>query len=309
MPGSRSRCSWRRSLLRLVLIASIVYLFFVIMLALLQRSLIYFPTQQAEILPDHSGLPAGQVQTVQLTSHDGLTLYGWHVLPTGEHSDSREHVDQMLAAGGPVVLYFSGNAGNRAYRGEELQPLADAGAHVFLFDYRGYGENPGQPTEADLIRDATSACEYLTGPRGIAAERIVLFGESLGGGVAVQLAAGRCRAGTPPGGLILRSTFSSLVDVAAYHYPWMPVRMLMVDRFESADHIAAVTCPIVQIHGVRDSIVPIAMAKRLFAAAPGQSASGVPKHFVELSHADHNDIPIVAPAAYRAAIGDFLARQ
>jgi fermentation-respiration switch protein FrsA (DUF1100 family) len=297
---------WRRALLRLVLIATVAYLFCVVMLALLQRSLIYFPTQQAEILPVDSGLPAGQVHTVQLTAEDGLTLHGWHVLPSGTIANDPGQAGEALKAGGPVILYFSGNAGNRTYRGEEVQPLADLGAHVVLFDYRGYGDNAGRPTEENLVRDAGAAWRYLTETCGVDAARIVLFGESLGGGVATRLAADLCRRATPPGGLILRCTFSSLVDVAAYHYPWMPVRGLMIDRFESAKHIASVTCPILQIHGSRDSIVPLEFGRKLSAAAPDQSAGGVPKQFVELPDADHNDILFTEPAAYRAALDQFL---
>ncbi|MCH5373594.1 MAG: alpha/beta hydrolase, partial [Planctomycetes bacterium] len=101
----------------------------------------------------------------------------------------------------------------------------------------------------------------------------------------------------------------ALVDVAAYHYPWMPVRALMVDRFDSVGHIPAVTCRILQIHGQRDSIVPFSSAKALFAAAPERSASGDAKRFVEIAAADHNDIPLVAAAEYRAALEEFLTRR
>jgi uncharacterized protein len=301
-----------RPLVRLVLLGTVVYLTCAVMLAFVQRSLIYFPARRAEIVPADAGLPAGRVHSVQLTSDDGLTLHGWHVTTTDSglvNEQVRPGVEPVPFSSsheGPVILYFSGNAGHRGYRGDELQTLADLGAEAFLFDYRGYGENPGRPTEDHLIRDAAAAWRYLTETRGIAASRIVLFGESLGGGIAVRLAADLCRAGTPPGGLMLRSTFSSLVDVAAYHYPWMPVRLLMIDRYQSVQHIPSVTCPILQIHGVRDTIVPIRFARRLIDAAPPQSTSGTPKQLVELPRADHNDIPLVNPVEYRAAMADFL---
>ncbi len=306
--------------MRLTLLGTVIYLTCAVMLAFAQRSLIYFPARRAEIVPAEAGLPADRIHSVQMTSDDGLTLHGWHVVPP----DQTVADNPVAAAEGslleqgpvpalgrderPVILYFPGNAGHRGYRGDELQTLADLGAHVFLFDYRGYGENPGRPTEAHLVRDAAAAWRYLTGTREIPASRIVLFGESLGGGVAVRLAADLCRAGTPPGALLLRSTFSSLVDVAAFHYPWMPVRWLMIDRFESVRHIPSVTCPLLQIHGARDTIVPIRFAQRLFDAAPPQSASGIPKQLVELPQADHNDIPLVNPAEYLAAMASFLAQ-
>jgi fermentation-respiration switch protein FrsA (DUF1100 family) len=288
------------------MLGAVVYMMCTLMLALVQRSLIYFPTRAAAVLPADAGLPSDRVSAVQITSEDGLTLHGWHVLPPGRGTETFGAADSVPSATGAVILYFSGNAGHRGYRGDELRTLADLDAQVFLFDYRGYGENPGRPTEKDLIRDALTAWRYLVDTHKIDPARIILFGESLGGGVAVRLAANLCGEGTAPGGLILRSTFSSLVDVAAHHYPWMPVRLLMIDRFESEQRIPAVTCPILQIHGSRDTIVPVRFARRLFEAAPPQSATGIGKQFAELASADHNDIPYVSPAEYRAAMASFL---
>jgi len=205
-------------------------------------------------------------------------------------------------------LYFSGNAGNRAWRIPEFEVFTQLGCDVFVFDYRGYGENPGSPSEEHLAADATAAWRYATQTRRIEPHRLILFGESLGGGVAVRLAAEQCAAGTPPGGLVLRATFSSLPDAAAYHYPWLPVRWLLVDRYPSAARMPQVTCPILHIHGLRDTIIPIQLGKKLFAAAPPQSASGIPKRFVELPAADHNDILAVAVPEFRDAVAEFLKR-
>ncbi len=293
-------------LIRVPLIVLGVYLAMVAMLTLMQRSLTYFPTRTSRIRPADARLPAGQVHDIQFLSHDGLTLRGWHILPAGQTADTAEEADQQLAAGGPVALYFQGNGGDRTYRGEELQILAGAGCHVFLFDYRGYGDNPGRPSETALVKDALSAWEYSTIERGIEPERMVLYGESLGCAVAIQLAAHLSKSGTPPGGMILRSAFSSLADVAAYHYPWVPVRWLLIDRYESAEHIRGVTCPILQIHGRRDSIVPLQFAERLYQAAPPSSESGRAKRFVELPQAGHNDVVFVHPREVREAVGSFL---
>lgn len=273
------------------------------MLAFLQRSLIYFPARASSIRPADAGLSEDRVSPVQITSDDGLTLHGWQVSPRASLAEDQT---TGTAIEGPVILYFPGNAGHRGYRGDELRTLADLGAEVFLFDYRGYGENAGRPTETNLTRDARSAWQYLVETRGLAPSQIFLFGESLGGGVAVRLAADACREGARPGGLILRSSFSSLVDVAAHHYPWAPVRLLMLDRFEAQQHIPDVTSPILMIHGSRDSIAPIRYARRLFEAAPDQSADGHPKRFAELEGADHNDIPLVTPREYRDTMARFL---
>ncbi len=256
--------------------------------------------------PQHAGLPAGPVHTVTLLTADGLELRGWHLLPDGQTADSAEACDRALAAG-PLVLFFSGNGGNRSYRTQECRALTGCGAHVFLFDYRGYGDNPGSPSEEHLAADARAVWDYATRQRHVAADRIVLYGESLGGGVAVRLAAELCQAGTPPAALILRSTFSSLVDVAAYHYPWLPVRLALVDRFPSVARMPQVTCPLLQIHGGSDMIVPLKFGQRLFAAAPEMSASGVAKRWVEFPQADHNDVLWVAGEEFSSALSDFFA--
>ncbi len=294
------------SWLRLILLGVAVYVSGVAMLAFLQRSLIYFPARASTIRPADSGLSEDRVSAVQVTSDDGLTLHGWQVSPTPLAPSSIQDASPGGAIEGPAIVYFPGNAGHRGFRGDELRTLADLGAEVFLFDYRGYGDNAGRPTEANLNRDARSVWRYLVEARGIDPSQIILFGESLGGGVAVRLAADVGRDGSPPGGVILRSSFSSLVDVAAHHYPWAPVRLLLLDRFESQQHMPDVTSPILMIHGSRDSIVPIRFARKLFEAAPVQSADGHPKRFAELEGADHNDIPYVSPREYRDAMAHFL---
>ena len=269
------------------------------MLAVLQRSLIYLPDRESQIDPQDAGLSPGRVHTITLTTDDGLELRGWHLLPPGQSATDRNQCDQQLALGRPVVLYFSGNAGNRAWRIPEFELFAQLGCDVFVFDYRGYGENPGSPSEQHLAADATAAWRYATQTRRIEPRRLILFGESLGGGVAVRLAAEQCAAGTPPGGLVLRATFSSLPDAAAYHYPWLPVRWLLVDRYPSARADAPGDVPDPAYSRAARSIIPIELGRKLFAAAPPQSANGIPKRFVELPTADHNDILAVAESEFR----------
>ena len=179
---------------------------------------------------------------------------------------------------------------------------------MLYFDYRGYAENAGKPGEADFARDAQGAWTFATAQLGVPPDRIVIWGESLGGGVATRLTSELCAARTPPRGLILRGTFTSLVDAAAYHYPWLPVRWVMIDRYPSIERIGSVTCPLLMIHGRQDQIVPFEQGEQLFAAAPPTSSNGVPKTFVELPQAGHNDIMYVAADDVRDAVERFLVR-
>jgi hypothetical protein len=276
------------------------------MLAFLQRSLIYAPSRVPAVNGIDAGLTEQQAHPISLTAADGLVLNGWHVTGMGRQCADRAACDRRLAEGKPVFLFFSGNAAHRGRRGPTFSFLTSFDADLFVFDYRGYGDNPGRPSEQALADDARAVWKYATVGRNIAPERIVLFGESLGGGVATRLAAELCQAGTPPGGLVLCATFSSLVDAAAYHYPWIPVGLVLVDRFPSRDLIGQVTCPILQVHGTQDSIVPIELGRKLFDAAPAQSANGLSKRFVEFPDADHNDILETSQPQFRRALKEFL---
>jgi uncharacterized protein len=274
------------------------YLIIVVMLAFFQRSLIYQPTREADIDPVAIGLEAGRVEKITVPTADGLELNGW-MLPAFPPPKNGQ-ADRL------AVIYFPGNAGHRAHRGLDLDQLSRMGVDAYLVDYRGYADNPGRPTEANFAADAQAVWKFITETRHVPPSHVVLLGESLGGGVATRLASELSAAGTPPGGLILRSTFSSLVDVAAFHYPWLPVRWVLFDRYPSIERIKKVTCPILILHGTVDTIIPFDFAKRLFAAAPDFSASGTPKKFVALPGADHNDIAIKAREPYRAAVKEFL---
>jgi fermentation-respiration switch protein FrsA (DUF1100 family) len=278
------------------------------MFSFLQRSLIYLPTREARIEPVDAGLPPGQVHAITARADDQLELRGWHVLADGHRAADKDACDMELANGRRVALYFCGNGGHRQFRMEEFGVLTSLGLDVFIFDYRGYGDNSGSPSEELLAADARAVWNYATRDRRVQPHRILLYGESLGGAVAARLAVELCQTGTAPAGLILRSTFSSLTDVGAYHYPWLPVRLALVDRFSSIDRIAQVSCPILQIHGRHDAIIPIALGRRLFDAAPAESSSGIGKTFVELRDADHNDVTLVAEAELREAVGEFLRR-
>jgi pimeloyl-ACP methyl ester carboxylesterase len=188
----------------------------------------------------------------------------------------------------------------------EVQVLTEAGADVLIFDYRGFGDSPGEPSEEGLARDARAVWSFATETNKIESRRIVLYGESLGGGVAVRLASELSLNKTPPAGMILRSTFSSLTDAASSHFPFIPVRWLLIDRFPSDQRIREVTCPLLQFHGQRDTIVPLRLGQKLFAAAPDKSVSGITKKLVELPQADHNDVLESSRPEVSKAIREFL---
>ena len=279
----------------------------IVMLTAFQRSLIYQPFVKKSLPAKLALLPLGRAHDVTMRTEDNLELHGWLILAKGHAAETDEELDATLAEGRPVALYFGGNAANRSYRTLEVEALASAGADVLIFDYRGYGDNLGEPSEEGLARDARAVWRFATETKKIDPSCIVLFGESLGGGVAVRLAEELCRKQTPPGGLILRSTFSSLTDAGAYHFPWLPVRWLLLDRFHSEQRIRNVTCPLLQFHGTRDTIVPFRLGQKLFAAVPDKSASGVAKQFVELPNADHNDVMETSGAELTQTLAKFLS--
>lgn len=306
-----STSSPRRPLLlspwkRWMLILTIPTVGVVVMFVAFQRSLIYHPFVEKTLPAKLAELPTGRAHDVVSKTEDGLDLRGWLILAKGHVAETDQELEAKLAEGRPVVLYFGGNAANRRYRTLEVAVLADAGADVLIFDYRGYGDNLGEPTEAGLARDARAAWRFATETKKIESRRIVLFGESLGGGVAVGLASELSQKKDPPAGVILRSTFNSLTDAGAYHFPWLPVRWLLFDRFSSEQRIRDVTCPLLQFHGRRDTIIPLQLGKKLFAAAPEKSASGIAKQFVELPKADHNDVMESSGTDVSRAVRNFL---
>ena len=254
-----------------------------------QRSLIYQPTRCAPLIASNSGTSHPLVD-LTVRAHDGLELHGWLSLAASVPAAEAVDVSGSLATEGPVILYFPGNAGNRSKRFRQFEVLTSLKAHVLLVDYRGYGDNAGKPSEQDFARDARSVWNQLTTELGVPPHRVVIYGESLGGGVATRLASDLCREGIEPGGLIVQSTFSSLVAVAQAQFPLIPVAWLLVDRYPSDRRIVDVTCPILQIHGQQDTIVPLAIGQQLFDAAPATSTQGIPKQQLLMPETDHNDV-------------------
>jgi len=267
------------------------------MIVLIQRKLIY-RRLRGKVKLDPAAVPSGVVREVRVQADDGLTLHGWRAASRSTAADGERR---------PLILFFPGNAGHRGCRLRDFELITQLGADVMLVDYRGYAENKGRPTEAWLAADARAVWQHAVEQLEVPPERIVLLGGSLGGGVATRLAHELCEQGTAPAGLILRATFTSLVDAGAALYPWLPMERLLVERFPSIERIAHVTCPLLVLHGARDRIVPIEQGRRLFAAAQPQSSCGVEKRFVELPDAGHNDIIHTGWDELRAAFSRFFS--
>jgi uncharacterized protein len=260
-----------------------------------QRRLLYLPTPRA-VPPAASVLP-GAAEVVFETA-DGLRLGGWFVPADGRGAGggagARPEAPERVAPG-PAVLVCNGNGGNRSMRAPLAAALARMGLHVLLFDYRGYGGNPGHPTEDGLAADARAALDYLAARPEVDPDRVVYFGESLGAAVALRLATER-----PPAALVLRSPFASLAEVGQRHYPFVPVSLLLRDRYDSAALVGRLAAPLLVVAGGRDRIVPASHSRRLFAAAPR------PKRLVVLDGADHNDHDLLAGPRLLAELRGFL---
>jgi pimeloyl-ACP methyl ester carboxylesterase len=300
------RPRWRR--VGRFLLVRVVFWYVVICLLMLvfQRRFLYQPSRPERITLEDALLPEGFVHDIEVPTADGLTLRGWH-FSAGRACASPEECDRLLASEtAPVVLFFHGNAADRRNRVQDSLAFTGERSHVFLIDYRGFGENPGSPSEDGLAADARGLWDYVTERRGVAPTRVVIYGESLGGGVAVRLAAELCEEGTPPAGLVLRSTFSSMVDAGRAHFPWLPVRLLLRDRYPSDKYIRSVTCPLLFVHGNADEVVPYELGRKLHAAAPEKSASGRPKEFITVEGAGHNGVLIGTGSESEQALAKFL---
>jgi fermentation-respiration switch protein FrsA (DUF1100 family) len=221
--------------------------------------LLYHPVA-TRTSPAAEGLP--EAEEVVLDTSDGEKIIAWHVPPRRDR---------------PVVIYFHGNAEIVAWKVERHRALISDGTGLVALSYRGYAGSTGEPTEDGLHRDAAAA--YAFAVARYSPERIVLWGHSLGTGVAVKLASER-----PIGKLILEAPYTSTADVAALTFPFVPVRLLMRDQFRSDQRIGRVTAPVLVLHGARDDVIPIAFGERLFGLV------GARKKFVRFPDGGHIDL-------------------
>ena len=250
-------------------VAGVMYLF--------QRSMMYHPNAYLPS-PAEAGVP--ELDEVRLRTEDGLELLAWYKPAT--------------SAGAVEIIYFHGNAGNIAHRAQKTRGLTEAGHGLLLVSYRGFGGNPGKPTEAGFFADARAAHAFLAA-RGVAGARIAVIGESLGSGVAVYLAST-----AKVGALMLEAPFTSTGDVGQRAYPIFPVKLLIKDRYDSLSRIGKVTVPVQIVHGEDDRVVPVELGKELFQAA------NQPKQGVFLAGANHHDLEIHGVTELQL---EFLARH
>lgn len=248
-----------------------------LLLALAQRRLIYHP-DRTRPEPSRAGVP--EMDALTLKSADGLELLAWHRPPREE--------------GLPTICYFHGNAGHLGCRGGKLRPYLDAGFGVLLPAYRGFSGNPGKPTEDGLYQDAEAALDFLA-RAGVLPERLILYGESLGSAVAVEMASRR-----PAAALVLEAPITSVAEIGRHRFPLFPVNAIAVDRFDAKAKIGKLRLPVLLVHGGRDAIVPERFGRALFAAA------SEPKEARFIAEAAHNDLYDHGMAEI---VLDFIARR
>jgi uncharacterized protein len=250
---------YAKILMWLAIVLFCVYAGIAALLYVSQRSLMYFP-ETVHTTPAQAGLP--EAEEVPLTASDGVHITAWYVAP----QDNK-----------PIVVYFHGNGGSLRLRAGRFKKLIGAGIGLVALEYRGYGGNPGSPSERGLIDDGEAA--YAFAAARYPTKQIVLWGESLGSGVAVAIAAEK-----PVGRVILEAPFTSAAAVASLRYWFMPVRLLMKDQFHSDRWIGKVTAPLLILHGVHDQVVPYAMGEQMFELA------NQPKHIVRFLDGGHDDL-------------------
>ncbi|MBN2343185.1 MAG: alpha/beta hydrolase [Deltaproteobacteria bacterium] len=251
-----------------LLICTAVYMF--------QNRMVYHPLAELTQTPSDWGIP---YENVHFQADDGVRLNGWF-LPG--------------RSGAPTVLFCHGNAGNMSGREAILTILHELGAAVFIFDYRGYGNSEGSPSEIGTVLDVQAAWRVLTEERGIAPNDIILFGRSLGGGVASHLASSvQCR------GLVLMSTFTSLPQVGQQAYPFLPIKLLSRYEYPNQRIIRSLRIPVLIFHGKGDEVIPYAHGRSLWLSAHP------PKRFVELK-GGHNDAVIASQIEIKTALRVFL---
>lgn len=256
----------------------VVYVGILLVFWTFQDRLVYYPTRLLEGTPADMGLV---YESVEFQASDGVRLHGWWVPAPDAQS---------------IVLFVHGNGGNVSHRLEKLRSLHDLGLSTFIFDYRGYGQSEGRPDEAGTYRDAEAAWSYLTERRGIPTDRIILYGESLGGTVAAYLARR-----FPARALVLEAAFTSLPEIAAELYPFLPARWIARFRYDTRSYLEGVSCPVLIFHSRDDEVVAFSHALRLQATGPAS------KVLVEL-RGGHNDAFLVARDRYEAGWRDFLGR-
>jgi len=243
-----------------------------------ERHQMYYPVRDLEATPDLAGMEYEEVET---TAADGVRIHGWWI---------------PAAGGRGAVLFCHGNAGNISHRLESAAVFIRLGFNVLIFDYRGFGRSEGSPDEQGTYLDAEAAYRHLREEKGIAPERIVIFGRSLGGAVAIELARREKAAA-----LIVESTFTSAEEMGKLIYPFLPVGLLIRNKYDSLAKVGELSLPVLVVHSPDDELVPFEQGERLFRAA------AEPKEFLAI-RGGHGDGFLVTGPAYEAGIDSFLKK-
>jgi len=261
------------------LVPTVGLLVVALMLYRFEHSQVYHPTRDSESTPDDVGRPA---EEVWLTTPDGLRLHAWFFA-----------TDKASPRARFAMLFCHGNGGNLTSRPGYYRAILETGVSLLTFDYRGYGRSEGEPGEAGTYTDATTAYQWLR-TRGFAPEHILVWGESLGGGIASHVAATE-----RVGGLVLQSTFTSIPDIGSEIFPWLPVKLVSRIKYDTFNRLPRITCPVVVMHSRADRTISFRHGEKNFAAARE------PKAFVEIE-GDHNDALLANRAAYVAGAEKLL---
>jgi uncharacterized protein len=270
--------SWRRKTAYCIVGLLGCYLAIVLFMVCSETTLVY-PAPRYPV--GYWTSPPKNIEDVEFPSTDGTLLHGWFL----DHASPRA-----------TLLYFHGNGENISHLRDLMERFnEDYRLRVFAFDYRGYGKSQGQPHEVGLHRDARAAVQWLNKRTNTKPTDVIYHGRSIGGGVAVELAASTgCKA------LVLENTFATMPDAAANLYPWLPVRILMQNQYRSIDHISDCTQPLLQFHGTADQLVPYWSGRMLFNACPSES-----KQFVSVKNGGHND---GSPSEFWSAFGTLISQ-
>ena len=266
-------------MLNLLIMLALVYVGFALLVVWREPSMIYYPGRAIDLTPDKLGL---RFEDVWLTTSDGVRINGW-LVPASTNA-------------GLTVLFCHGNAGNISDRFEKLEMLRELGVDVFIFDYRGYGRSEGKPSEQGTYRDARAAYDYLTRSMNRDPRTVLLYGESLGSAIVVDLATK-----VPVAGIIIEEPFTSVADVGQKMLPFLPVRWLARYKYDTLSKIDRINAPLLILHSRDDELFPMSHAERLLASARE------PKKLVEL-RGDHNDAFVISGQAYRSALKEFVSQ-
>ena len=263
--------------IRIIIIVAGICAVSIALVYIFQSRFVYFPIRTLSTDPSSIGL---RFEDVYLETEDGVTLHGWFI----PHDGARG-----------VILFCHGNAGNISHRLDSIRVFHRLGLDVFIFDYRGYGQSEGKPTERGTYEDAEAAWRYLIEEHQVIPSEVVVFGRSIGGAVGAWLAQNH-----KPRLLILESTFTSLRDVAATLYPFFPVKRLLRFEYNTAEYLGGVNCPVLIIHSRNDEIMPFSQGQQLFEVARE------PKTFLEIS-GTHNEGFITSGRHYEEGLDAFIS--